>query len=137
MFTEESHIISYLINRYNRKVFFNRKHSVFNFQFTENRLYWSTCYIIFKGTNYIHTYYTLHAYYILHTYYIHTYYILHTLHTYRYTYIRTYIHAYIYAYITSVTLHKYIHTYTYIHSYIHTYTHLNSQWPSTNNFRHT
>ena len=51
MFTDESHIISCLINRYNHKVFFKRKQSVFNFMFTENRFYWSTCYFIFAGSN--------------------------------------------------------------------------------------
>ena len=50
MFTDESHIISCLINRCNHKVLFKRKESVFNFMFTENRFYWSTCYFIFKGT---------------------------------------------------------------------------------------
>ena len=49
MFTDESHIISCLISRYNDKVFFKRKQSVLNFMFTENRFYWSTCYFILKG----------------------------------------------------------------------------------------
>ena len=52
MFTDESHIISCLVNRYNHKVLFKRKQSVFNLMFPENRFYWSTCYFIFKGTNF-------------------------------------------------------------------------------------
>ena len=49
MFADENYITSCLINTYNHKVFFKRKHSVFNFMFTENRFYWSICYFIFKG----------------------------------------------------------------------------------------
>ena len=52
MFTGESHIISCLINRYNYKVFFRRKHGIFNFMFTENWFFWSTCYFIFKDANF-------------------------------------------------------------------------------------
>ena len=52
MFTDESHIISCLINRCNHKVLFKRKESVFNFMFTENRFYWSTYYFIFESTNF-------------------------------------------------------------------------------------
>ena len=53
MFIDESHIVSCLINSYDHKVFFKRKYSVFNFMFTENGFYWSTCYFIFKGTNFL------------------------------------------------------------------------------------
>ena len=52
MFTGESHIISCLNNKYNDKILFKRKQSVFNFMFTESRFYWSTCYFVFKGTNF-------------------------------------------------------------------------------------
>ena len=52
MFTNESHVFSSLINRYNQKVFFKGKNCVFNFMFTENGFYWSACYSIFKGTNF-------------------------------------------------------------------------------------
>ena len=38
MFTDERHIICWLIDRCNEK----GKHSAFNFIFTENRFYWST-----------------------------------------------------------------------------------------------
>ena len=52
MFADERHIIRCLINiMYNHKVFIKGKHSVFNFMFTENRFYESTCYFIFKDAN--------------------------------------------------------------------------------------
>ena len=39
MFTDESHIISCLINMYNHEVLFERKHRAFNFMLTENEVY--------------------------------------------------------------------------------------------------
>ena len=55
MFTDENHIISCLINRYNHKIF--PKKTV---HLTSNKFYRSTSYFIFKGMIFFHLLMTKH-----------------------------------------------------------------------------